>query len=505
MTSSLPVVMWNGSTNGRVVIVGASLAGLRAAETLRAEGFTGHLTLIGDEAYEPYDRPPLSKAVQEGWISDEHTTLPRRRDIAAEWLMGAPATALDLYNRQVQIADGPPVPFDRLLITTGTRARPWPDKEQAALDGVFTLRTRDDALELHSRLSAGPKRVLVIGAGFTGSEVASVCRELGLEVTITERSATPLAGALGQAAGTFAASLQRRHGVDLRCNTTVLALEGDAHKKLRRAQLSDGDELDVDVAVVALGSLRNTEWLQGAGLAADKRGVVCDAACRVFDADGIVTDDIFVAGDVARWPHPLYNDELLVVEHWSNAVTQAETAAHNMLATAATRRAHKHLPSFWSNQFRTNIKSVGLPTIADTIVLTQGSTEDHRLVAAYGQQGRIVAAVAANAPRTLPAYQALIEARAPFPPVLHASDGPVGRPPIPAGFPRRGLPTHDPGIASTGAGPNTPEQRVEAEMLKLLDPRVPLGAPPLITQPPDETDMGQRSFMQEVHTGEMRS
>ena len=468
-------------TNGRVVIVGASLAGLRAAEALRAEGFTGHLTLIGDEPYEPYDRPPLSKAVQTGWISEEHTTLPRQRDIAAEWLLGVPATALDVPNRQVRLADGRQVAFERLLITTGTRARPWPDSQQAALDGVFPVRTRDDAARLHARLAAGPKRVLVIGAGFTGSEVASVCRELGLEVTVTERSATPLAGALGQAAGTFAAALQRQHGVDLRCNTTVLALEGDAQNTLCRARLSDGDELDVDVAVVALGSLRNTEWLRGAGLAADARGVVCDASCRAFDADGVVTDDIFVAGDVARWPHPLYNGEFLVVEHWSNAVTQAETAAHNMLASSATRRAHKHLPSFWSNQFGVNIKAIGLPTIADTIVLTQGSLADHRLIAAYGYQGRMVAALAVNAPRDLPAYQTLIEARAPFPPVLHPYDEPAELQLIPAGFPQHGQATHDAGARPTGSGPNTPAHRVEGEALALLDPRVPLGALPLLT------------------------
>ncbi len=506
MTSNPPSITpgSTNSTNGRVVIVGASLAGLRAAETLRAEGFTGQLTLIGNEPYAPYDRPPLSKAVQEGWISEEHTTLPRRRDIAAQWLLNTEAVALDLPNRQVQLTDGGHIPFDRLLIATGTRARPWPDEEQAALDGVFTLRTRDDAARLHARLAAGPKRVLVIGAGFTGSEVASVCRELGLQVTVTERSATPLAGALGQAAGTFAASLQRQHGVDLRCNTTVLTLEGDAHKRLRRARLSDGDELDVEVAVVALGSLRNTEWLRGAGLAADGRGVVCDAACRAFDADGVVTDDIFVAGDVARWPHPLYDGEFLVVEHWSNAVTQAETAAHNMLANAATRRAHKHLPSFWSNQFGVNIKAIGLPTIADTIVLTQGSTQERRLVAAYGRQGRIVAAVAVNSPRALPAYQALIEARAAFPPDLHASDGPTELHPLPAGFPQRGQPTHDAGATPTGAGPNTPEQRVEGEALKLLDPRIPLGSPPLMTLPVNEFGMGKRSLMQEVQTGEVR-
>jgi 3-phenylpropionate/trans-cinnamate dioxygenase ferredoxin reductase subunit len=502
---SSPPSWVNGTSPGRVVIVGASLAGLRAAETLRAEGFPGQLTLIGDEPYEPYDRPPLSKAVQVGWISEEHTTLPRRREIAAEWLLGATAAALDLPNRQVQLADGRRVPFDRLLIATGTRSRPWPDQEQAALDGVFTIRTRDDAARLHARLAAGPKRVLVIGAGFTGSEVASVCRELGLAVTVTERSATPLAGALGQAAGAFAAALQRRHGVDLRCNITVLALEGDAQQRLRRARLSDGDELDVDVAVVALGTLPNTEWLQGAGLAADARGVVCDAACRAFDADGVVTDDIFVAGDVARWPHPLYDGELLVVEHWSNAVTQAETAAHNMLATAATRRAHKHLPAFWSNQFGVNIKVIGVPTFADMIVLTQRSTEERRLIAAYGRGGRIVAALAANAPRILPAYQALIEARAPFPPELHASDGPAELHPVQAGFPHRGQPTHDPGAALTGAGPNTPEQPVDEEVRKFMDPRVPLGAPPLVTLPANGIGMEQRSLLQEIQPGGMRS
>jgi len=280
-----------------------------------------------------------------------------------------------------------------------------------------------------------------------------------------------------------------------------MALEGDAQKKLRRARLSDGDELDVEVAVVALGSVRNTEWLRGAGLAADARGVVCDASCRVFDAEGVVTDDIFVAGDVARWPHPLYDGQLLVVEHWSNAAAQAETAAHNMLAGAATRRAHKHLPSFWSNQFGVNIKAVGLPTIADTIVLTQGSIEERRLVAVYGHQGRMVAAVAVNAPRSLPAYQALIEARASFPPEVHASDGPAELHPLPAGFPKREQPTHDPGAEPTGAGPNTPERRVEGEMLKLLDPRVPLGAPPLLTLHPNGIGIWER----QEQTGEMRS
>ncbi len=464
----------------QVVIVGASLAGLRAAEALRAEGFTGKLIIIGDEPVPPYDRPPLSKSVLSGWLPVEHTFLPQRADLDAEWLLGMPAVGLDGARQQVYLADGRRIGYDRLLIVTGTRPRSWPDRQQAALDGVCTLRTQSEAAHLRERLLARPRRVLVIGGGFTGSEVASVCRELGLAVTLTERSATPLAGTLGQAAGTAAARLQREHGVDLRCDTTVMALAGDADKKLRRAKLSDGDELEIDVAVVALGSVRNIEWLQGAGLAADQRGIACDGACRVFDASGIARDDIFAAGDVARWPHPLFDGEFLVVEHWSHAMEQAATAAHNLLAPPATRRAYHHLPTFWSTQFGVSIRSVGLPTFADSIVLTQGAIEEQRMVAAYGRQGRVVAAAAINAPRSLPAYQELIETRAPFPPVLHAADGPTDNHPIPAGFPQHGQPTHGLDAALSGSGPSSPEPEPLPAETPWLDPREPVGPPPLM-------------------------
>jgi NADPH-dependent 2,4-dienoyl-CoA reductase/sulfur reductase-like enzyme len=146
---------------------------------------------------------------------------------------------------------------------------------------------------------------LVIGAGFTGSEVASICRELGLPVTVVEQGPAPLVGALGGVIARVAADLQRDHGVDLRCGVTVSALEGDANGRLRRARLSDGDTVEVDVAVAALGSIRNVEWLEGSGLAAGPWGVGCDAGCRAFDMNGVVTDDVFVAGDVARFPHVL--------------------------------------------------------------------------------------------------------------------------------------------------------------------------------------------------------
>jgi 3-phenylpropionate/trans-cinnamate dioxygenase ferredoxin reductase subunit len=465
---------------GQVVIVGASLAGLRAAETLRGEGFTGKLVIIGDEPEPPYDRPPLSKSVLSGWLPIEHTFLPQRADLDAEWLLGTPAVGLEVAKQQVQLADGRRIGYDRLLIATGTRARPWPDAQQATLDGVFTVRTQADARRLRERLVAGPKRVLVIGGGFTGSEVASVCRELGLAVTLTERSATPLAGALGQAAGAVFARLQRDHGVDLRCDTSVMTLAGGGDRKLRRAKLSDGDELDVDVAVVALGSVRNVEWLQGAGLAADHRGVACDGACRVFDQRAVVCDDVFAAGDVARWPHPLFDGAFLTVEHWSHAVEQAATAAHNMLAAPAGRRAYHHLPAFWSNQFGVNIRSVGLPTFADSIVLTQGTYGEQHMVAAYGFQGRMVAAATINAPRWLPEYQELIETRAPFPPVLHAADGPTESRLFPVGFPQHGQATHDLEAATSGSGPSSPAPPPPPEESVLLDPREPVGAPPLV-------------------------
>ena len=407
----------------RLVVVGASLAGLTAAHALRDHGFAGRLTLVGDEVHEPYDRPPLSKSVLSGRLPAERTTLPRAVDLDAEWLLGVPATGLDRPGRRVLLADGRDLEYDRVLIATGTRARPWPDPA-GALDGVFTLRTCDDAARLRSRLAAKPARVLVIGAGFTGSEIASVCRELGLAVTVAERGAAPLAGPLGSDLGAVAARRQRAHGVDLRCHTSVLSLDGDRSGRLRRAWLSDGSALDVDVAVVALGAVRNVEWLSGSGLSVDPRGVVCDPTCRVVDVDGVTQDDVFVAGDAARWPHPLCDDKLIAVEHWGNAVEQARVAAHNMVCETEQRRTHQPLPAFWSHQFGVNIKSVGFPSYADQVVLTQGSVAAGRFTAAYGRRGRMVGAVAVDMPRNLDAYAALIRAGAPFPPDLHAPDQP---------------------------------------------------------------------------------
>jgi NADPH-dependent 2,4-dienoyl-CoA reductase/sulfur reductase-like enzyme len=440
-------------TNGRIVIVGASLAGLRAAETLRDEGFNGNLTVIGDEKHEPYDRPPLSKQVLKGWVRADHTLLPRLRKVDADWRLGVAATGLDRVNKQVHLANGVQVPFDRLLIATGTRARPWFNPKEAGLNGLFTLRTSDDAAKLQAALAAKPGRVLIIGAGFIGSEMASVCRELGLAVTVAERGSAPLVGALGGVIGDIAAEMQRDAGVDLRTGISVEALEGDAQGHVRRARLSDGTTLDVDVVVASLGSIRNTEWLDGAGLATGFWGVACDAGCRVFDINGVVTDSIFVAGDIARAPHVLYDYQFLVLEHWDNAVFGGKVAAHNMVSLEADRRPHLPLPAFWSGQFGVNIKGVGVGPFADEIVITQGSVKDRRFAAAYGRKGRIVAAVTFNHGKWLEYYGALIERSAPFPPPPPGYDEAGDMKPIPARFPDPRAPTGYPDVVLTGHDP----------------------------------------------------
>jgi NADPH-dependent 2,4-dienoyl-CoA reductase/sulfur reductase-like enzyme len=445
--------------SGRIVIVGAALAGLRAAAALREEGFTGSLTLIGDEPYQPYDRPPLSKQVLEGWVAAEHTALPRSGELNARWLLGVSATGLDLAGKQVRLGDGSTVEFDRLLIATGTRARLWPNRAEAALDGVCVLRTRDDAADLRRRLADRPRRVLVVGAGFTGCEVASACRDQDVPVTVAERGKAPLAGALGEVIGAVAGDMQREHGVDLRCGVTVTSLEGDGNGRLRRAHLSDGATTDTEVAVVALGAVRNVEWLLGSGLAVGPWGVACDAGCRAVDANGLVTEDVFVAGDVARSPHPAYDYQFLAVEHWGNAVTQAGVAAHNMINAATERWPHVPNPVFWSAQFGTNIKSVGVPTFADQVVIAQGSVAARRFVAAYGFRGRVTAAVGFDQGKWLESYQKMIDAAEQFPPGFREVDEPDDWHPVPVGLPDPRIRDVSATVVVTGHDPS--ERRAE--------------------------------------------
>jgi NADPH-dependent 2,4-dienoyl-CoA reductase/sulfur reductase-like enzyme len=407
----------------RIVVVGASLAGLAAAQRLRERGFSGALTLVGDEPHPPYDRPPLSKQVLRGLYSAD-TTLPRPPGLRAEFRLGRPATRLDLSERVVAVGDGSRLPYDRLLIATGTRARPWPNPEEAALTGVFTLRGRDDAQRLGACLQAKPRRVVLVGGGFIGFEVASTCRDLDIPVTLLVRDAVPLAAALGARLGGLIGEVARERGVDLRLESEIERMEAE-NGRLVAVTLKDGERIETDCLVAAIGTLRNVEWLAGSGVQADAKGLRCDAFCRVLREDGRVAEGVFAAGDVARWPNPHDDDALVAVEHWGNARAQAETAAVNMLAgDASAMRRHDHLPDFWSQQFGLTIKLVGLADGADSFAVMHGALEERRLVAAFGKDGRTIAAASIDSARWLPAYKAAIRERAPFPPIADAVDQP---------------------------------------------------------------------------------
>ncbi len=410
-TASSPSVLTEAD---RVVVVGASLAGLSAVETLRSEGFTGPITVIGDEVHEPYDRPPLSKGVLLGTASASGTHLPRASDLNVKWRLGAGATGLDVNERVVILADGERVPYDRVLIATGTRARPWPVPEEAALEGVHTVRTADDAARLRTSLIAGPRRVLIVGGGFTGSEIASACRSLDIPVTLIDRGPAPLARALGNTVAGVLAEVQREHGVDLRSGVTVTKIHADAGGAVRAVSLSDGTELDVDVVVVAIGALRNTEWIGDSNLSVGPLGIECDATCRALANDGSIVSGVYVAGDVAAFPHPSGDGRRVSREHWGNALGQAIVAARNMRTDGDIR--HNEVPLFWSNQFGHVIKSVGMPEEADGVVIAQGSIEKRAFVAVYGANGRMVGATAVDQVKWVEHYRRQIADGAAFPP-----------------------------------------------------------------------------------------
>ncbi|MET0430369.1 MAG: FAD-dependent oxidoreductase [Microvirga sp.] len=407
-----------------IVVVGASLAGLRGAEALRRGGYAGPLTLVGDEPHAPYDRPPLSKHVLAGELRSDATALPHLVALNATWRLGQPAVGLDRAARTVRLADGSTLPYEKLLIATGAQARPWPvtDETGPLPAGIHTLRNRDDAAALRAALAAGPKHVLIVGGGLIGCEAASCCRDLGLAVTLADPNPTPLARVLGNRIGGVIADCMKTAGVDFRPGTQVEAFEADASGQVCRARLKAGAAIETDCVIVALGATRDTRWLAEGGLKADSGGLTCDVACRALDTDGRVAPGIYAAGDVARCPNPLYDDRLVAFEHWGNAVAQAGHAARNMLAGDDDQRAYRHLPSFWSSQFGINIKGVGLTEGADTVAVLQGSRSARRFLTVYGRAGRTIAAISFDQARWLPAYAERVEAGAAFPPILGATD-----------------------------------------------------------------------------------
>jgi NADPH-dependent 2,4-dienoyl-CoA reductase/sulfur reductase-like enzyme len=393
-TDTVTDSMSHSTPLGRVVVVGASLAGLRAAETLRQRDVATSIVVVGDEPHRPYDRPPLSKKLLSGeWEPDRiHLRQPDVfDDLDVEWRLGNAATGLDLAARELTLADGSMLGFDGLVIATG--AHPRRLAGQDTFDHVHELRTLDDSLRLRSEIAAGGRRVVVIGAGFIGLEAAATAKALGNDVVVLEGATAPLIRGLGAEMGEAIADLHRAEGVDVRCGVLIegLTIEG--------VRLAGGEVVPADAVVVGIGVTPNTQWLEGSGLRL-RDGIVCDANLNALDVSGEVVPGVFAAGDVARWPNGLFNEEMRV-EHWTNAAEQGAHVATNLghVAAGEPLEPYEPLPFFWSDQFEHRIQFLGRAAADDDVQVVAGSVADGKFLTLFGRNGKLHGALGVNAPR----------------------------------------------------------------------------------------------------------
>jgi 3-phenylpropionate/trans-cinnamate dioxygenase ferredoxin reductase subunit len=370
----------------QIVVVGASLAGLRGIEALRQEGFEGRIVAVGAEPHLPYDRPPLSKQFLRGDWDEDRLALRRDgvEDLDVDWRLGTPAKALNPTEHWIELSDGERLAYDRVLIATGTVARRLPFGDE--LSGVHLLRTLDDSRSLRDELS-NAKRVVIVGAGFIGMEVAASCRERGLAVTVVEPLEQPLIRGLGPELGAWMGDRHREQGVTLRCGVGVEGFEGN--DRVDRVKLTDATHVDADLVVVGVGARPATDWLEGSGLALQD-GVVCDGS----GATGV--PDVFAAGDVARWNG-------VRLEHWTSAVEQGSHAARRLFGGEAIGPLH-HLPYVWTDQYELRLQIAGQVQAGDERHVCHGSLDasgDRRFIVLFGRKGKLAAAVGNKRPRQL--------------------------------------------------------------------------------------------------------
>lgn len=379
----------------KVVVVGAGLAGLSAAAELRRAGWDGKLIIIGGEEHRPYRRPPLSK----DYLTSDVSPLlefSQADEVDAEWRLGQWATQLDLTERTIRVAGGDDTTFDGLVIATGASARETPPR--LTHDRVVALRDLDDAVRVRDGLISS-ERVLVLGGGFLGTEIAAAANLLGKEVTLVERMSQPLLTAVGATIGKEVAHLHRTHGVEVLLDAEIAHVFG--RRDTAYAHFRDGSMVTADLVVAALGSTPAVSWLQSSGLRVED-GVV-------LDGNGLAAPGVTAAGDVARWPHPLLDDELVRVEHYSNAVDQGRRAARALLGDRL-QADPPPIPSFWSHQYDWRLHSVGFTgSRFDFRMVDHDATG--RLLCEYRHQGRLVGAITNLRPRTLLPYrQQLLDA-----------------------------------------------------------------------------------------------
>ncbi|MEU1259696.1 FAD-dependent oxidoreductase [Streptomyces chartreusis] len=383
-----------------VAVVGASLAGLSAARSLRRQGYAGRLVVIGDELHRPYDRPPLSKEFLAGTLGEPELALESDdEDLRAEWLLGTRAVALDHAERTLRLADGRQVRADGFVIATGAAARTLPGS--AGLAGVHTLRTLDDARALRDELALGG-RLVVIGGGFIGAEVASTARALGLEVTVVEAAPAPLAGPLGEAMGAVVSALHADHGVALLCGVGVKGLSGE--RRVDAVLLEDGRTVPADIVVVGVGAHPNVEWLEGSGVVLDN-GVKCGADGRTSLA-GVVA-----VGDCANWYDPRAGLHRRV-EHWTGARERPDAAVAALLAGGAVEPGVPRPPYFWSDQYGVKIQFAGHAAGADSVTIEDGTPDERNVLAVYRRSGIPVAVLGMNQPRLFTRWRKQITATA---------------------------------------------------------------------------------------------
>lgn len=369
----------------RIVVVGAGLAGLRAAEGVRDAGFSGIVEVIGGEAHSPYTRPPLSK----GYLTDpvpRDVAFRMREDLEIDWRLGVGARGLDANAQIIHLDDGRQLPYDGLVLATGSSARAWPGDPIATTD-VLSLRTVEDAARLRVLLHGPPRRVVIVGAGFIGGEFASSARALGHEVALIDLTEHPLQGVLGSQVGAAIGELHRSCGVDVHMQRRVQEFEIRSGR-LRGVRLDSGERLDADLCLLALGGVPEVSWLAESGL--DTRGgVLCSRDLSVVGANNIVA-----AGDVARWPHPLFEDSVVNIGHWSNAAAQGIHAAHTLVRGGGT--VFDHVPSFWSSVHGVSLRSVGLPALADEMRVLDGDPARLDATVGYLRRGVNVGFVGIN-------------------------------------------------------------------------------------------------------------
>jgi NADPH-dependent 2,4-dienoyl-CoA reductase/sulfur reductase-like enzyme len=384
-----------------VVVIGASLAGLRAVETFRIEGYDGRLTLVGAEPHHPYDRPPLSKRLLGGELEPSRILLRQAHeydDLAVDLRLGTRATGLDVDRRVVSLGHGNEIPYQALVIATGAAPRRLPG--QPDLPGLHVLRTLDDSLALRADLVAGPRRLVVIGAGFIGLEVAATARRLGIDVTVLEALPEALVRGLGAQMGEAVVAVHRAQGVDVRLGVGVEGFEGT--ERVEGVRLAGGEVLDADVVLVGIGVAPATGWLEASGLTLGD-GVVCDPTLAAGPPG------VYAAGDVVRWPHGLLG-EVVRIEHWTNAAEQGAAAARNALVTAAGGEGtpYSAVPFFWSDQFDARIQFLGRVDAGDRAEVVSGSIEEGRFVALYERAGRLQGVLGLSLPRVVMPYRKLL-------------------------------------------------------------------------------------------------